>query len=234
VEAELATGKEIHNLADARRASRLIQERFGFPAVLLKLDRDGMFLMGDNGEGLHIPARAREVYDITGAGDMVLAVLGIALASELSLRDAAILANLAAGIEVDRVGVACVSRLELVREASNQAHAESALPLPVDLLGQIVESYHSQGKHVVLLVEQDTTLIDCPIGHLRSVEARGDVLIVAVSMRPTDAVLAHDSVRTEAIFRLLKRVGCVHHIVLHDLSVDELVSRARAHVVVRL
>jgi D-beta-D-heptose 7-phosphate kinase/D-beta-D-heptose 1-phosphate adenosyltransferase len=63
----------------------------------------------------HIPTFAREVYDVTGAGDTVMAALALALASGASMRDAAVLANYAAGVVVGKRGTATVSRTELSR-----------------------------------------------------------------------------------------------------------------------
>ena len=68
----------------------------------------------ENGRVTHIPAVAKEVYDVTGAGDTVLAALGLAMASGASLQEAAVIANHAAGVVVGRVGTATISREELL------------------------------------------------------------------------------------------------------------------------
>src|SRR5262249_13805981 len=75
---------------------------------------DGMALAGRDGRARLLPTRPRQVYDITGAGDMVLSVLGLALAAGADYERAARLANVAGGLEVERVGVATVSREELL------------------------------------------------------------------------------------------------------------------------
>jgi len=232
LEAELAADREILDLEGARVASCLIRERYGFPAVLLKLDRDGMFVLDGSKNGVHIPARAREVYDITGAGDMVLAALGLALASNLSLRDAAALANMAAGIEVDRLGVAPVTRAELVLEATKQWKAAGAVPLPVEMVGAVIEFYRLRQQQVVLLTVRYDTLVHSPISYLRAVAARGDILIVAVSTPTREAETAPVGPHRDSILELLNTLRCVHHVVLHDSPVEDVIARAQAHVVV--
>jgi len=67
----------------------------------------------------HIPAMAREVYDVTGAGDTVMAALSLALAAGTNLRQAAVIANYAAGIVVGKRGTATVTRTELDRALRN-------------------------------------------------------------------------------------------------------------------
>jgi len=72
----------------------------------------------------HIPAVAKEVYDVTGAGDTVIAALGLAMASGAALRDAAVIANHAAGVVVGKVGTATVSRQELLDALKDRVRAK--------------------------------------------------------------------------------------------------------------
>ncbi len=88
-------------------------------ALLITLGEDGMALFEKSGTLTRIPTAAREVYDVSGAGDTVIAVLGLALAAGAKMREAAILANLAAGVVVAKLGTATVSREEL-EEAVNK------------------------------------------------------------------------------------------------------------------
>ncbi len=95
-------------------AARALVGRFGFTAVLATLGKDGMILAMAE-ETVALPAEAREVFDVSGAGDTVVAVLAAALASGAPLRDAAALANVAAGLVVAKVGTAVAAPDELVR-----------------------------------------------------------------------------------------------------------------------
>ena len=116
-EAELMTGTRIVTPVDARQAARAIHTTTQ-ASVLITWGEHGMWLLDASGPStveLAIPATAREVSDVTGAGDTVVATLALALACGASLSDAARLANHAAGIVVGRFGAATVGREELLR-----------------------------------------------------------------------------------------------------------------------
>jgi D-beta-D-heptose 7-phosphate kinase/D-beta-D-heptose 1-phosphate adenosyltransferase len=113
-EAERASGVEITDESSLGAAARRIRDLTGCKNVLITRGELGMSLLGAEGEMAHIPTTAREVYDVTGAGDTVIATLALALASGAKLNEAAIIANHAAGVVVGKVGVAAVSRDELL------------------------------------------------------------------------------------------------------------------------
>ncbi len=95
-------------------AGRRLLDSIDCRAVLITRGEEGMTLFTDGGEVTHIPTVAREVYDVTGAGDTVIATLALALASNATLAEAAVLANHAAGVVVGKVGTATVTRDELL------------------------------------------------------------------------------------------------------------------------
>ncbi|HET6881008.1 MAG TPA: PfkB family carbohydrate kinase, partial [Pirellulales bacterium] len=111
-EAGEATGRSIRARAQAFAAGKELCTRWGFQAAVITLDADGLALVTADGER-HFAARPREVADVTGAGDTVLAVLGAALARGLELADACQLAVTAAGLQVERSGVSPVSWSEI-------------------------------------------------------------------------------------------------------------------------
>ncbi|MFZ1701768.1 MAG: D-glycero-beta-D-manno-heptose-7-phosphate kinase [Pyrinomonadaceae bacterium] len=82
-------------------------------ALLITLGEDGMTLLKENGDAVNLRATARNVYDVTGAGDTVIATLAVALGSGLDLFEAAKIANLAAGLVVERVGTTPVTQADL-------------------------------------------------------------------------------------------------------------------------
>lgn len=98
-----------------QRAGRLIHERLGCEAVLITRGPGGMMLLEGDHNPVCVETVAREVYDVTGAGDTVIATLAAALAAGASMLEAAMLANHAAGIVVGKVGTATVSGDELLR-----------------------------------------------------------------------------------------------------------------------
>ena len=112
-EAEAATGRHIRSDEDARTAGRDLRERLRCHAVLITRGEHGMWLAAPGVEGA-VPAVAREVSDVTGAGDTVAATLALALGAGATLTEAAVLANHAAGIVVGKFGPATVTREELL------------------------------------------------------------------------------------------------------------------------
>jgi D-beta-D-heptose 7-phosphate kinase/D-beta-D-heptose 1-phosphate adenosyltransferase len=112
-EAETATHRRIRTDDDAREAARDFRKRAQCDAVVITRGEHGMWVSEDGAEG-SIPAVAREVADVTGAGDTVAATLALALAAGATLTEAAVLANHAAGIVVGKFGPATVSRDELL------------------------------------------------------------------------------------------------------------------------
>jgi D-beta-D-heptose 7-phosphate kinase/D-beta-D-heptose 1-phosphate adenosyltransferase len=114
VEAEIASGIEIRDEESLERAGLRLVEKWKARAVLITRGEKGMSLFERGRSAAHIPTAARQVYDVTGAGDTVLATCSLALASRGGFSDAAILANLAAGVAVAKVGTVAVSQEELV------------------------------------------------------------------------------------------------------------------------
>jgi len=126
-----AAGRPIATEADLVAAARALIARFDFKAMLVSCGKDGMVLI--EGDAVHrLPAEAREVYDVSGAGDTVVAVLGAALAAGASLIEAAQLANTAAGIVVGKVGTAVVGAAELAQVLIDRDALEHSklVPLP--------------------------------------------------------------------------------------------------------
>jgi len=111
-EAEAVTHMRIRTAAEALAAAVRFKERAGCDSVLITRGEHGMTLIGPDGEA-ELPAEAREVSDVTGAGDTVIATMTLALAAGASLVDAARLANRAAGIVVGKFGPATVSVSDL-------------------------------------------------------------------------------------------------------------------------
>ena len=117
-EAETATHMRIRSHAEAQAAARAIRDRLGCKSVLITRGESGMWLLDESGEG-YLPAAAREVADVTGAGDTVIATLALALAAGADMVEAATLANAAAGVTVTKFGPAGVTPEEL-RKALGQ------------------------------------------------------------------------------------------------------------------
>lgn len=112
-EAAQATGRWIMSEEDLMTVGRTLLQRLQVQSVLITRGEKGMTLFQHNGEVIHIPTMAKEVYDVTGAGDTVISVLTLAMASGATAKEAAILSNIAAGIVVGEIGTATIKASEL-------------------------------------------------------------------------------------------------------------------------
>lgn len=119
-EAQALTGVRIKDLASLKEAGQRLLHETGAEYIVITRGKDGMATFSKGSLEVHLqPTYAREVFDVSGAGDTVIAVLTLSLAAGASINEAAILGNLAAGVEVGKRGTATVSPEEL-----NQAIAE--------------------------------------------------------------------------------------------------------------
>jgi D-beta-D-heptose 7-phosphate kinase/D-beta-D-heptose 1-phosphate adenosyltransferase len=114
LEALRMSDTEDHSDDGSLHAAKVIREKLGCDAVLITRGDRGMMLLESNGQPVFVETAAREVYDVTGAGDTVIAALAGALASGATMLEAATLANHAAGIVVGKIGTATVSADELI------------------------------------------------------------------------------------------------------------------------
>jgi len=112
-EAALASGVDIVNDSSLEIAANNIFDNIHLDKLLITCGKEGMVLFEKNRSPYRVRAEARQVFDVSGAGDTVLAVLGLAVASGLSIKDSVSVANTAAGIVVGKVGTATVSKQEL-------------------------------------------------------------------------------------------------------------------------
>ena len=113
-EALRMSDSEDHSDDGSRHAASVIRKKLGCDAVLITRGDRGMMLLEGDGEPVYVKTAAREVYDVTGAGDTVIAALAAALAAGTSMIEAATLANHAAGIVVGKVGTATATADELI------------------------------------------------------------------------------------------------------------------------
>ncbi len=144
-----SSGHEIKTIDDAINASRGLIEKYQFGAVLAKLGGDGVCLIVAGKEPIHIKATAREVYDVSGAGDTVIAGFVTALAAGMSMEHAAHIANEAGSIVVSKVGTATVTVDELInnlRQLEDRDINEKVLTQNKAI--ELVERWRRQGLNV--------------------------------------------------------------------------------------
>jgi len=161
------------------RARNLVRE-LHLGALLVTRGERGMSLVPASGPVLHLPAHAREVYDVTGAGDTVISVLATALAAGSELPVATALANVAAGLVVGKVGTASVTVAELNGALHGQQDATQG-PMDEATLLKLVDLARSRGERLVLTNGCFDILHAGHVAYLRQARALGDRLIVAVN-----------------------------------------------------
>jgi D-beta-D-heptose 7-phosphate kinase/D-beta-D-heptose 1-phosphate adenosyltransferase len=180
-EAEIAAGIAIVNDDSLWAAARILLADLDLDALLVTRSEQGMSLFSRGGAALHIPTVAREVYDVTGAGDTVLAVLGLALASGRDFAEAARLANVAAGIAVGKVGTSTVAPAEII-DALSHGHRDSEAKIKnLDVLAAIVEAEKAKGKKVVFTNGCFDLLHAGHVKYLQKARSFGDLLVLGLN-----------------------------------------------------
>lgn len=160
--------------------SRLI-DAHEFEAVVLTLDREGALLAQAGGRATHVPTQARQVYDVTGAGDMVLAALAAARANGMSWEDATRFANVAAGLEVEVFGVQPIP-LERIHKSAIALYGQvRGKERSLDEALVEVGALRREGKRVVFTNGCFDLLHAGHIGLLRFARGQGDALVVGLN-----------------------------------------------------
>lgn len=182
-EAEKAAGLRISSLSDACNAARKLCRCYRFEAALVTLDADGMALVRQRRPPEVFSTKAKQIHDVTGAGDTVLAVVGLCRAAGAPWPETVQLANLAAGIQVERIGVAPITRtdIQVVLSAIHRSHGGCEKRKNIEEASRIAASCREIGKKVVFTNGCFDLL---HVGHVRALQeaaALGDVLIVAVN-----------------------------------------------------
>jgi D-beta-D-heptose 7-phosphate kinase/D-beta-D-heptose 1-phosphate adenosyltransferase len=162
-------------------AARALMAMHGIGAILVSCGKDGMLLVQGNGETLKLAAEAREVFDVSGAGDTVVAVLAASLGAGASLADAARLANAAAGIVVGKVGTAVVEPTELEAALLDRDTIAQRKSLPLSLALDQVARWRRGGLKVGFTNGCFDLLHPGHVGLLGQAKAACDRLVVGIN-----------------------------------------------------
>ncbi len=157
-----------------------LRAELGLDALLITRGEKGMTLLCEGKAALHLPTRAQEVYDVTGAGDTVISVLAAAVAAGQSLADATALANLGAGVVVGKLGTASVTVAELQSAMRAQDEVEQGV-VDEHHLEKLVRDAQSHGETVVMTNGCFDILHAGHVSYLTEARKLGDRLIVAVN-----------------------------------------------------
>ncbi len=239
-EAELAAGREISDevtVADNAALAEELLERLDLEALVLTLDRDGALLLERGGEPIHVPTVARQVYDVTGAGDMVLAALAAARAQGCDWEEAVIFANAAAGLEVEVFGVQPIplarirqELLRLSRPFIGKVRTTTELQIELDVLRQA-------GKRIVLTNGCFDVIHAGHVAYLREAKQLGDVLVVGVN---SDAQVRAQKGDGRPIYSIADRLDilgelqCVDYLIeFAEPTAHELLKTVQPHIYVK-
>ncbi|MGD2038334.1 MAG: D-glycero-beta-D-manno-heptose-7-phosphate kinase [Desulfobacterales bacterium] len=179
-ETALASGIEIVDDSSLAKAARRLIEKTAINKILVTCGKDGMVYFDQSKSPYRIHTQARQVFDVSGAGDTVLAVLGLGIAAGYSIREAVALANTAAGIVVGKVGTATVSQAELAAGLGQIPSPTLGKQKTLAELAIIARKLEKNGERVVLTNGCFDLL---HVGHIKLLSASkqlGDVLIVAL------------------------------------------------------
>lgn len=163
---------------EAKAAQCLLDLELG--ALLITRGDQGMSLFRRDGQPLHLPAKAKEVFDVTGAGDTVISVLAASLAANSPLPEATALANLAAGIVVGKLGTASVTPEEL-DYALHGAKAHSRGIIDLETLLKTLSMAKASGEKIVLTNGCFDILHPGHLDYLQKAKDLGDRLVVLVN-----------------------------------------------------
>jgi D-beta-D-heptose 7-phosphate kinase / D-beta-D-heptose 1-phosphate adenosyltransferase len=162
-----------------------ISEQFAIDALLVTRSEHGMSLMQQGYDPVHVPTQAREVFDVTGAGDTVISTLAAALGAGVTLERAMVLANLAAGVVVGKSGTASVSLSELENAIEQSSSSTEHGILDEAELHSVLDRCRARGETIVMTNGCFDILHAGHVTYLEQASELGDHLLVAVNVDDT-------------------------------------------------
>lgn len=235
-EAQLASGVTISDEATLLLAGRKLREELELDALVLTRSEEGMTIFASGGE-INLPTVAREVYDVSGAGDTVLALLGLGLAQKLSLEEAARLANLGAGIVVGKVGTSTVSPREML-DAVGLTQSEADMKIKMaDALGELLAAERLKGRKVVFTNGCFDLLHVGHVKYLQAARRLGDLLVLGLNSDDSIRRLKGPSrplIGEEERAHILAALNCIDHVVVFNEDTPlELITALRPDILVK-
>jgi len=217
-EFEQINGRPCRDLEELSAAGTKLIRDLDLQGLLITLGKDGMLVI-DRDKCHHLATEAREVFDVSGAGDTVLAALGAATATGLSLTQAAIVANIAAGIVVGKLGTATVSSSELYHALNTHPESLPGKVLGREFLAAELDRKKLSGRKIVFTNGCFDILHAGHVRYLQQARKLGDLLIVGVNtdasvqrLKGSGRPLTLQDQRAE----ILAALSCVDYVTLFD------------------
>lgn len=240
-EAEVESGIDLDGDGALQRAGEKLLDRTGAQAVVITLGSEGVFACEREGRVHRVAAEARSVYDVTGAGDTLVAVLGLGVASGASIEASIHLANRAAGIVVGKLGAVAVGRKELeaalrAKGSEGEPRASGKLLAAADL-DAVLDAARGEGKKIVFTNGCFDLLHAGHVRYLTFARAQGDRLIVGLNGDRSVARLKGGDRPLQPFedrVAVLEGLACVDWVVGFDEDTPEaLIRRVRPDVFVK-
>lgn len=180
-EAEAATHIPIHDEASLAASAAALFEIVDSRVVLITLGADGIYCAERDGDSFQVKSEARKVFDVTGAGDTVIALLARYLAADVPLRDAVRIANAGAGVVVGRLGAVSITMTELYRALQGEQDEFARKIMDRDEASELARDLRAEGLRVVFTNGCFDLLHAGHVRYLALARAQGDVLVVGVN-----------------------------------------------------
>ncbi|BCD60749.1 MULTISPECIES: D-glycero-beta-D-manno-heptose-7-phosphate kinase [unclassified Nitratiruptor] len=235
-EASKAVGFLIKNEEDLVRAGWKLKKELDLQSLIITLSEEGMAIFEE--QMMRIATVAKEVYDVTGAGDTVLAALGYAVAKGKNLKEAAAFANLAAGVVVGKVGAATatIEEIEEYERSIHKAPIEEFIK-NFEEIESISKDLHKRGKRIVFTNGCFDILHLGHVQYLQKAKELGDVLIVGVNSDASVKRLKGDDRPINPEFDrayLLASLEAVDYVVIFEEDTPyELIKRIEPDILVK-
>ena len=236
-EAQKASGVAIVDEASLLKAGWTLRQRLELDALVLTRSEEGMSLFLRDGRELHMPTKAREVFDVSGAGDTVLSVIGIGLAAGLSLEQAATISNLAAGVVVGKVGTSTVSPEEIL-QAAGAAQSGGDLKIKSrEALAAVLDRERRQGRRIVFTNGCFDLLHVGHVKYLQAARRLGDLLVLGLNSDDSIRRLKGPNrplISQDERAHILAALDCIDQVVIFDEDTPlELIRLLRPDILVK-
>lgn len=217
-EASQATGISITDEATLLQAGQALVEQCALNALVLTRSEEGMSIFEAGEAVTHLPTKAREVFDVSGAGDTVLVFVGLGLAAGLPVVEAAAMANIAAGVVVAKVGTSTVSSDEFLAAASGFPGLERKIRSS-DELQPILEAKRQQGRTIVFTNGCFDLLHVGHVRYLQQARQLGDLLVLGLNSDDSIRRLKGEKrplIGGEERAHILAALDCIDFLVMFD------------------